>query len=354
MGHVRGEGIMKLFGKRFFRFKILWIGILIFLAFVLPQFAGVFWQYLICIFLLLAIFSLSFNLLFGNTGYLSFGQMAFYATGAYITGFLLMGKIPLLLAILLGTLAAGILALILGYFCVRHSYVYFSLLTLAFGMMVHAILWKWSSVTGGDDGLIGIPRGSLTIPGIIEIPLESLSNYYYFLLIISLIAIYIIYRICSSPFGLVLNGMRENLGRVEFSGVPTRRYLLYVFVIAGLFAGLAGALMVPLEKTVSPSVAHWAKGSEPLFATLIGGPFSLWGPIVGAAIYIGLKETIVRFTSYWLLVLGVLLITIVLSFRGGIVGFIQERFRERRAVELKRCGESSFSQSSERENVNPN
>jgi branched-chain amino acid transport system permease protein len=327
---------MKYLNKQVFQPKVLRIVLVILLVFVLPKVVGVFWIYLISTILLLALFSLSFNLLFGMTGYLPFGHMAFYATGAYATGLLMIGKVPLLPAVLLGTAITGVLAVIIGFFCVRYTYVYFSLLTLAFGMMIHAILWKWSSVTGGDDGLMGIPRGSLGIPGLIDIPLESISEYYYFLAIMSLLAIYIIYRICSSPFGLILNGLRENFGRVEFAGVPTRRYLLYLFVISGLFAGLAGALMVPLEKTVSPGAAHWAKGAEPLMATLIGGPFTFWGPIVGAVFYIGLKEIIVWYTSYWLLVLGVLLLIIVLGFRGGIVGFAQDRLRERRVAKVTR------------------
>lgn len=327
---------MKSLKKSLFRLDVLGIVLLLVLIFGLPQFAGLFWQYLFCLFFLLGLFSLSFNLLYGMTGYLPFGHMAFYATGAYVTGFLMIAKVPLLPAILLGTIAAGVLALILGVFCVRYTFVYFSLLSLSFGMMVHAIIWKWSSVTGGDDGLVGIPRGSLEIPGIVNIPLESLSDYYYFHAAVSLIAMYIIYRIIKSPFGLVINGMRENIGRVEFAGVPTRRYLLYVYILAGLFAGLAGALLAPLEKTISPTVAYWPKGAEPLIATLIGGPFSFWGPIIGSVVYIGLKEIIVRFTSYWLLVLGILVVALVMGFRGGIIGFIQERMgkkSERHAAE---------------------
>ena len=335
MGHIWSEVIMKSLSKSFFRLNVLAIGLLILVVLVLPSVGSVFHLYIVCTIILLALFAISFNLLFGMAGYLPFGHMCFYATGAYVTGLLMISKFPLLPAVLLGTAAAGILALILGLFCVRHTFIYFSLLSLAFGMMVHAIIWKWSSLTGGDDGLIGIPRGSLYIPGIINIPMESLSNYYYFLTITSILAFYIIYRICKSPFGLVLNGLRENIGRVEFAGIPTRRYLLYLFIITGLFAGLAGALMAPLEKTLSPAIAHWSKGAEPLFATLIGGPFFFWGPIVGAAIFVGLKETIVRFTSYWLIFLGILLLALVLGFRGGIVGFIHDGLQKGAMLKLK-------------------
>jgi len=308
------------------------VGLFILIILLVPLVGGLFWQYLIANVLLLSLFALSFNVLFGMAGYLSFGQGAFYAVGAYVTGLLMLAKLPLLVSILLGFVAAGVLALILGFFCVRHTQVYFALLTLAFGMMVHAIVWKWSSVTGGDDGLIGIPRGSLGVPGVISVQLEPFTNYYYFLVIVTLFAIYFLYRIHISPFGLVLRGIRENSGRVDFAGVAARKYILIAFIIAGLFAGLAGALMAPLEKTVGPAVAHWTKSGEPVFAALIGGPFVFSGPILGALIYIGLKEFIVRLTQYWLLIFGIVLLTIVLSFRGGILGFIQEQIQKKRSM----------------------
>lgn len=339
---------MKALGKKFFGLDVIGIGLLLVVIFVLPQVAGLFWQYLVCLFFVLGLFSLSFNLLFGMTGYLPFGHMAFYATGAYVTGLLMIAGVPLLPAVLLGTVAAVVLALLLGIFCVRYTFVYFSLLSLSFGMMIHAIIWKWSAVTGGDDGLVGIPRGSLEIPGIINIPLDTISQYYYFHAVICLIAMYIIYRICKSPFGLVLNGMRDNIGRVEFAGLPTRRYLLYVYALAGLFAGLAGSLLAPLEKTVSPVVANWPQGAEPLIATLIGGPWSFWGPIVGSVVYIGLKEIIVRFTSYWLLILGIMVVALVMGFRGGIMGFMQD-WLSKRAKQSASALENKY----EEKNVNP-
>jgi branched-chain amino acid transport system permease protein len=315
--------------------KGLGVGLVVLGIFFVPLILGRFWQYLIANILLLSLFSLSFNLLFGMTGYLSFGHAAFYATGAYVTGMLLLADFSLIVSVALGTAASGLLAVILGFFCVRHTKIYFSLLTLALGMMIHAIVWKWTSVTGGDDGLVGIMRGSIKIPGLFEISLDSLSHYYYFLAALCLLGIYILYRIVKSPFGLVLNGLRENYGRVEFAGIPIRKYLQVTFFIAGLFAGLAGSLMAPLEKTVAPSVAHWTKSAEPVMASLIGGPFTFAGPIVGALAFIGLKELVVRFTDYWLMVFGIILMVIVLGFRGGIVGFIGDHLRERRNLALR-------------------
>lgn len=295
--------------------------------FFLPEMGGRFWQYIVANVLLLGVFALSFNLLFGMTGYLSFGHAASYATGAYITALLLLKtSLSMLPALVVGILAAGVLAGLVGFFCVRHTQVYFSMLTLAFGMMVYALVWKWSSVTGGDDGLVGIPRGALSIPWLFQVSLTRLDRYYRFVVLVSLAAFYILYRISRSPFGLLMNGMRENAARLEFAGIPVRRYLWVVFVLSGLFAGVAGALTGPLENTVAPPMAHWMKSAEPILATLIGGPFTFAGPIVGAVIFIGLKELIVRYTSHWLLVFGLLLLGLVLGLRGGVVGFARERW----------------------------
>jgi branched-chain amino acid transport system permease protein len=140
---------------------------------------------------------------------------------------------------------------------------------------------------------------------------------------------YLLYRVSESPFGLVLRGIRENAGRVEFAAVPVRRYVLAAFVLAGLFAGLAGALVAPLEQTVAPASAHWTKSAEAVMATLIGGPLVFTGPVVGAVVYIGLKELIVRYTPYWLLVFGTGLLVIVLAFRGGLVGSLGPALRKR-------------------------
>jgi branched-chain amino acid transport system permease protein len=270
--------------------------------------------------LLLALLSLSFNLLFGVTGLLSFGHAAFYAGGAYATALALRAGAPLVPGVLVGAVFAAALAAVVGAFCVRHTRVYFSMLTLAFGMLVYAIVWKWTAVTGGDDGLIGIPRRTLGFPGPLDADVGPLRRYYWFVAILVLASAAALHRLSRSPLGLSLRSIRENAERAEFSGIRVRRTIFLAFVVAGAFAGLAGALLAPLEQTVAPSAAHWTKSAEPVMATLIGGPLSFAGPIVGAAVYLGLKEIIVRFTEYWLLVFGLVLLVVVLAFRGGLLG----------------------------------
>jgi branched-chain amino acid transport system permease protein len=298
---------------------------------LVPALAGPFMQYLALNILLLALLALSFNLLFGMTGLLSFGQGAFYAGGAYSAALLLRAGVPLLWSILLGALAAAALAAVLGAFCVRHTRIYFSMLTLAFGMLVYAVVWKWTDVTGGDDGLIGIPRGRIGLAGPLDVNLDGQRSYYLFAAVLVLLSMGVLHRLSTSPLGLSLRAIRENAERAEFSGVPVRRTIYIAFVTAGLFAGLSGALLAPLEQTVSPSTAHWTKSAEPVMATLIGGPLSFAGPIVGAVVYLGLKEIIVRFTEYWLLVFGLVLLGTVLAFRGGLMGALTLLWRRRRS-----------------------
>jgi len=298
------------------------VGVAILCAAVLavPALFGSFAQYLALNMLLLALLSVSFNLLFGMTGLLSFGHAAFYAVGAYAAALLLRAGAPLLPAVVLGAFLAAAFAAVVGAFCVRHTRVYFSMLTLAFGMLVYAVVWKWTDVTGGDDGLIGIPRGRLGLPAAIDADVGPLRRYYWFAAILVLASIGLLHRVSRSPLGLSLRSIRENAERAELSGVRVRWTIFLAFVIAGGFAGLAGALLAPLEQTVAPTAAHWTKSAEPVMATLIGGPYVFAGPIVGAVVYLGLKELIVRFTEYWLLVFGLVLLGVVLAFREGLLG----------------------------------
>jgi branched-chain amino acid transport system permease protein len=288
---------------------------------VLPQVGSRFHLYLTLQILLLSLFALGFNLLFGYSGLLSFGHAAFYAAGAYGAGLLLKHVAPaLLLGVVGGALVAVLLAALIGFFCVRHTEIYFAMLTLAFGMMVYSVIWKWRAVTGGDDGLGGIPRAPLGIPGLVELNMRPMAHYYYFVLAVTLLAVVVLHRLVHSPFGLVLQGLRENAERVEFAGIPVKRYRLIAFAISGFFAGLAGAMLGPLENIIAPDAAHWTKSAEPVLATLLGGPYSFWGPIVGAALFLGLKEVVVRYTEYWLLVLGLILLGLLLGLRGGVMG----------------------------------
>ena len=294
------------------------LGLVVLLIF-LPQFAGKYSLYLAIHVMLLSLFSLGFNLLFGYTGLLSFGQAGFYAVGAYACAKILLAVPSLLAGILGGVVIAGISAFVLGILCIRHTRIYFSMLTLSFGMMIFSLAWKWRDMTGGDDGLVGIPRAPLEIPGLLRLNMTPMENYYYVVLIFTVLAIYLFYRIVHSPMGLTFQGIRDSETRTGCVGISVRNYRLISFTIAGMYAGLAGALLPPLESTVTPPVAHWSHSAEPVLATLLGGIYNFAGPIVGSALFYILKDIIVRFTEYWLICLGIIVLVLVMGFRGGVV-----------------------------------
>jgi branched-chain amino acid transport system permease protein len=319
----KGEGKWTKISTMKFKFLFL-VALILFLLF-LPAFVGKYLLYMTIHILLLSVFALGFNLLLGYTGLLSFGQAGFFAVGAYASAKILLQVPSLLLGVIGGMLAAGLASLIIGYLSVRHTRIYFSMLTLSFGMMIYSIAWKWRDVTGGDDGLIGIPRAPFGIPGIFQIDMDAMGNYYYFVLVVSLIAIFILYRIVQSPFGLTLKGIRDSENRVAFAGVSIRTYRLLSFTIAGIYAGLAGSLVPPLESTVTPPLAHWTHSAEPVMVTLLGGIHTFSGPIVGSILFYLIKDIIVRYTQYWLIWFGSIVVFLVLVFRGGIVIFFTER-----------------------------
>jgi branched-chain amino acid transport system permease protein len=199
------------------------------------------------------------------------------------------------------------------------------MLSLAFGMLIYFICYKWKGLTGGTESLGGIPRGTLL--GLVD--MSSLDHYYYFVLAVGLLSAYVMYRIVNSPFGLIIQGIRENENRIRFAGVMVKRNRLYIFIISGFFAGLAGGLYACLESTMFPTIADWQSSAEPIMVTLVGGIGSFLGPVAGSILFVVIKEIVVRFTEEWLLVFGIILLALLLGFRGGVVGFLEERFGKR-------------------------
>ena len=295
-------------------------------------FSGRFVVYLSMRVMILAIFALGYNLLLGRTGLLSFGHAAFYAGGAYGLGLfsIHVSQNPLL-GILVGVLLACVLAVIVGFFCVRHTEIYFAMLTLAFGMMVFSLIWNMREITGGDDGLVGIMRTQIPL-GFADIPLGKTEHYYFFVLFWFVLSVGVIYLIRNSPFGLILSGLRENDRRVEFAGLSVKNYRLAAFVISGTFAGLAESLRAFLENNTDPFSAHWSHSAEPILVSLIGGIQTFAGPLVGSVIFVVLREIIERFTQNWMLWFGIILLVIIMGLRGGVVGGLTQLFQRGRSV----------------------
>jgi branched-chain amino acid transport system permease protein len=305
------------------RNRKLWVplaGLLI--AILLPHLLPQYYVHLMNLFLIGSLFALSFNILLGNTGLLSFGHGAYFGLGAYGVA-LLMQKagVHYFLAIPLSLLITGAIAAVIGYFCSRVVAMSFAILTLAFGELLFTIASKWYTFTGGDDGI-----QSVFPPGIIA----SSARFYYFTLIIVALASLAIWRILHSPFGYTLQCIRDNRQRIESIGINVRRYQWMAFIISGIFAGLAGSLFVTLNWTVAPTDIGWVKGGEPLVMTIVGGQYVFGGPIIGAAILTFFQFFVGQLTLYWALVIGIVLALVVRFLPGGVGGFIQERLAFRR------------------------
>ncbi len=266
----------------------------------------------ILIFVLLA---LSLNLLVGYAGMLSLGHAAFFALGGYGAGLAVKHLgFAMPLALLAGPLLAALAALVIGFFCVRLSHAYFIMLSLAFGQLIFTVLWKWQSVTGGDDGLTGImPVAALAEP----------SAYYYFVLAIVLACVAALYRIGQSPFGRALLAIKDNPRRAAFIGIHVRRVQLAAFVVAGAFAGVAGALQVFFHRGMFPGSAHWLTSADALIAVTLGGASYFAGPVVGATLFKILALVIPRFTEYWLFFLGIAILLVALGRPEGLMSLVR-------------------------------
>jgi branched-chain amino acid transport system permease protein len=270
--------------------------------------------------MIMGLFASSLNLLLAYTGMVCFGGAAFFGVGAY-TGALLVLKtsVPFPLAFMAAPVVAAFCGLIIGWFCVRLSDIFFAMLTLAFGELIFAIIFKWYSFTGGDNGLVNIPLPSL---------LEPIQTYYYFVLVIVIVCLTVFWILSNSPFGKTLQAIRDNAERVEFIGVNVRRYKLIVFVIFSFFAGISGVLFAFFNHNVFPVYAGWVKGAEPLLMIILGGTYNFLGPTAGAAIFLILEKVIFARTEYWPICMGVVLACCVLFLRGGLLGFLQSKLRK--------------------------
>jgi branched-chain amino acid transport system permease protein len=283
----------------------------------LPYLVSEYYLYVAIFIMVNALFAQSFNLLFGYGGKLSFGQAAYFGIGAYTVGLLLMKvKAPLWIAMIGGVLVSGLFAMVIGFFCIRRVGMYFAILTMAFGQFIFLIVDKWYSVTGGHDGLQGIP-----VPPI----LNSVRSYYYYSLAMVACSIFLIHRVIESPFGYTLRALRDNPTRCEFNGSDGRRIQLIAFVISGMFCGVAGGVFAPFNRSIAPSILDWTKSAEPVIMAIIGGQLTFWGPVFGAFMFTILQMIIVEVTSYWPLVIGIILAFTVLFMPGGVVGFINQK-----------------------------
>ena len=262
-----------------------------------------------------AIFGLGLNLLLGYTGLLSFGQSTFFGSAAYVAGYLLKHyAIGVFAALGIGVAVGAVSALLVGYLCVQRSGLYFIMLTFALNQLFYFIAYQWTSVTGGEDGMPGVPR-----PAMLGIDFRDPVAYYIFVSALFLLSLWLMKRIVDSPLGKILQGIRENEVRAEAVGYHVPRFKLAAFVIGGAFSGLAGVLYAMLFGIVPLEAIGFVTSGNVVFATLIGGSGSLYGPIIGSFVFIWLSESMSVVWARWPLLLGVAFVIVVLFFRGGVV-----------------------------------
>jgi branched-chain amino acid transport system permease protein len=282
--------------------------------------------------LCMVLFASAFNLLLGYTGLLSFGHAAFFATGAYAAGHAIKawGLTPEL-ALLFGIAAAGAVGYIVGGLAIRRQGIYFAMVTLALAQMVYFYFLQ-AHFTGGDDGLQGIPRGRLF--GLI--PLDNDLVIYHVVVVIVLFGLWLLNRTIHSPFGQILKSIRENERRTISLGYDVDRFKLVAFVLSAALAGLAGATKAVVLGFASLTDAHWQMSGEVILMTLLGGLGKVAGPIVGAAVIVTLQNELAdKVGSMVTVIMGLIFIVCVLTFRRGIVGEISEWQQRREARNLR-------------------
>jgi branched-chain amino acid transport system permease protein len=274
--------------------------------------------------LILGLFAMSLDLMVGYARLFSFGHAAAFGFGAYASGWLLLHtQMPMLCAVPLAALLAGVVAIGVAWVCTQATGVSFSMLTLAFAQLLYAVAFKWTSVTGGSDGLAGIPRR----PGPFGFEaLSSRSGFYYLVLLLLAASLSFCWAVVRSPFGAVLRGIRENEAKTLALGFNTRRYKIAVVALAYGLGGLAGALYAPFAGFANTELLFWLFSGQVLIMVIVGGAGTLIGPILGAAFFLVVEHQLSNYTEAWALLFGLIFIAFVIFAPEGIWGLLAALF----------------------------
>lgn len=269
-----------------------------------------------------ALFAASLHFIMGPAGMHSFGHAAYFGLGAYAAALLVRNAgLPMELSLLLAPVAAAVGALLFGWFCVRLSGVYLAMLTLAFAQIVWSVTFQWDEFTGGSNGITGVWPAEW---------LSDKTHYYFLTLALVALAVLALRRILFSPFGYAMRAGRDSPLRADAIGIDVKRMQWVAFVVAGLFAGLAGALYAFSKGSISPDVLGVGRSVDGLVMVLLGGLQTLSGPLVGAVTFTWLQDTVARSTDYWRALLGGIILLLVLAFPQGIAGFVRQLFANRK------------------------
>lgn len=287
--------------------------------------------------LLFGFAAVGLNLLLRHTRLASFGHAAFFGTGAYAAAFLSteFGVSSVVLLVTAGVVVATLMAGVIGALSLRHTGLYFSLLTLAFGQLLYAIVVKQNELLGGTDGL-SVRPGEAGIPSIVGVTLESdvyVIIMYYVSVLVLLLALAVMYRITRSPFRYALDAVGQDRTRAQFIGLPVQRYIWVAFVISGVYGGIAGALFAVIRQYVSPEgTLYFLTSGDILFMAILGGFRTLVGPLVGGLALVFVQDVGQDYTTYYEALTGVVLLALVFGFPEGIVGSLRRGGRVREAI----------------------
>ena len=296
---------------------ILFLAALAVVLLFLPSVLTRFYTYILSLIFVTALLAMSLNMVVGHGGLFQFHHCVFYGVGAYAFALMITkAGLPMWISFIVAPFVSALTGLIIGWLCVRLTKLYFGMLQISLGSLIWAIIFRWYSLTHGDDGIHGIPMPDL---------IASTTSAYYFIFLFFVLCLVVMYLIFKSPFGMTLQAMRDNPDRCAAVGINVRRHQLTAIVLATFFAGIAGVLFAVLERTVFPDLLFWVLSLEVFIMCLLGGWFTFAGPAVGAAITVALRTFVGIYTEYWTLVLGVLLILLIFFLPEGVMGFIYSK-----------------------------
>lgn len=269
--------------------------------------------------LVFGVFAMSLDVILGYTGLPSFGHAAFFGLGAYATAILSakLGIANLGISLLVAIALCAVAAVIIGWLAIRTAGVYFLMLTLAFAQMIFAAAQKWTPLTGGSNGLPGVRKPEVFVPGLVA---SDPKAFYLLILAMFVTSFFLLHRLVHSPFGRSLIGIRENEVRMRAMGYNIKAYKLWAFVVAGAFGGVSGLMYAYYNNFVSPSDVYWTASGTVLLMVLIGGAGTLVGPVLGAAFFLLLQNALSSATERWPIILGAVFIIFIMFVRNGLVG----------------------------------
>jgi branched-chain amino acid transport system permease protein len=301
-----------------------WTGFAVVLAllFVAPLVLPEFWRRFLTEILIWGLLAMSSDILIGYTGIVSFGHSAFFGLGMYGAAAALIQVAPpnLWLALVTGLVAAAAVAACVAYFSTRLRDIYFAITTLIFSQIFYVVIFTWTSLTGGENGLI-FSRPHFAIPGLFSVPFTAVSLHWFVLAVVAG-SYLLLRRVTQSPFGMVLQSIRENEARTRAIGYPVERYKIVAVMISGLFAGLAGVLYALQNEYAAPDFVFFVVSGQAVIYNVIGGIGTLVGPILGAAFFLLMQQALSQFfTQFYLIPLGLIFIAIVIFMPQGLLGF---------------------------------